>query len=107
VAGAEQALARYLAARDRVDEPRNLWARFGLLGSDPESELSKAAEAFTAGDYDRSLNSSNDAIQAIDSASDNAARRVFIVAGGSALFALLILFIVWYTRLRDRQLDSN
>jgi hypothetical protein len=107
VAGAEQALARYLAARGKVDEPRSLWERFGLLGSDPEGELSKAAEAFGAGDYDRSLSSSSDAIEAVDSASDNAARRVFIVAGGSALFAVLILFIVWYTRLRDRQQNSN
>jgi len=98
VEDAEQALALYLAAREKVDAPRNPWERFGLLGSDPESDLEAAATAFNAADYDRAKTDADNAIDTIDGASGVAARRVLIVAGGAAVFALLILAVVWYAR---------
>jgi tetratricopeptide (TPR) repeat protein len=103
VEDAEQALAFYLAAREKVDEPRNIWQQFGLLGSDPERDLADAAAAFNSGDYDEAKTLADDAIDAIDGAAGVAARRVLIVAVGAAIFALIILAIVWYTRRPDRR----
>jgi hypothetical protein len=99
---AEAALARYLAARERVDEPRSLWERFGLLGADPDGKVKDSSEAFNSGDYERSRSSADEAVDTVDSASSNAARRVLIVAGGAAAFAIVILLVVWFTRLRER-----
>jgi hypothetical protein len=103
VAEARQALALYLAARERVDEPRSLWERFGLLGSDPNGDLTAAAEAFNAADYGSAERHADDAIDTVNSASTDAARRVFIVAGGAALFAIAILLIVWFGRRRQHE----
>jgi hypothetical protein len=101
---AEEALSRYIAAREKIEEPRGLWERFGLLGSDPEGELEEAAKAFNEGDYERAGDRASDAMDAVDSASSRAARRVLLVAGGAGVFALLILLIVWYSNRRDEEL---
>jgi hypothetical protein len=102
---AEDALSRYLAARERANEPRSLWERFGLLGEDPDGDLKAAAEAFNAGDYELAGDRADDAISSVDSASSNAARRVFIVTGAAAAFAIVILVIVWYSRRRELEED--
>ena len=102
VAKAAVALAAYEAAKAKVDAPRNPWERFGLLGSNPESSLRDAEAAFNAGDYDAATNAAEDAINGVNDASATATRRVLVVAGGAAAFAMLVLLVVWYTRMRDR-----
>jgi hypothetical protein len=103
VAEATTALALYRDAQDAVAEPRNTWEDFGLIGSDPEGSVDDAAAAFNAGDYESASNSARDAINAVDDASATAARRVMLVAGAAAAFALLVLLGVWYTRIRERR----
>jgi len=103
VAKAKVALATYEEAREKVDAKRDPWVEFGLLGSDPGASVRDAEAAFNAGDYDRATEAAQDAIDAVDDAQARAARRVLMVAGGAAAFAMLVLLGVWYTRIRDRR----
>jgi hypothetical protein len=97
------ALLAYQQAQVKVEEPLNAWEQFGLLGSDPHDSVDEAEEAFNAGDYEKAADSAASAINAVDSASDTARRRVLMVAGAAAAFSMLVLLGVWYTRLRDRR----
>src|SRR5207244_1236874 len=87
----EKALTAYTAAHDRVDAPRGLWKRFGMIGSNPNGSLEQAASDFNSGDYDRAVQHSNDAVSTVNGASGRAARRVLILAGVLGTFALAVL----------------
>jgi hypothetical protein len=97
------ALALYRDAEAAVAEPRSPWEDFGLIGSDPEGSVEEAAAAFNAGDYESASDNARDAINAVNEASTTATRRVMLVAGAAAAFALLVLLGVWYTRIRERR----
>jgi tetratricopeptide (TPR) repeat protein len=98
---AAQALAAYREAQEKVDQPRNPWEEFGLLGSDPDDSVREAGVAFNAGDYEDAAEAAADAISAVDGAPATAARRVLMVAGAAAAFSMLVLLGVWYTRVRE------
>jgi len=98
---AAEAVAAYNAARAKVAEPRSLWERFGLLGSDPEASVERAAAAFNDGQYQAAIDHANHAIDTIDGASAMAVRRVLVLAGVLALFALVILVAVWLSHRRE------
>ncbi len=85
MADARQALEAYAAARAKVDAPRSLWRRLGLLGSNPGGDLDEAALAFARGDFQTVVDKANDAASAIDSASQTALVRLLI------LLAVLII----------------
>lgn len=93
-----EALTAYSIALDKVDAPRSAWEQFGLLGSDPEASVERAAAAFNDGDYTSAIDHADTAIETIDGASKTAVRRVLIVAGLLALFAIVILGAVWLSR---------
>jgi hypothetical protein len=95
-----EALTAYAIALDKVDAPRSLWEQFGLLGSDPEGSIERAAAAFNDGDYAGAIEHADRAIETIDGASKTAMRRVLIVAGLSALFGVVVLGAVWLSRRR-------
>ncbi|MBI2912740.1 MAG: hypothetical protein HYY03_02330 [Chloroflexi bacterium] len=78
LADARRAVDAYTAARDKVDAPRSLWRRIGLLGSDPGSDLDEAAFAFARGDFQTAIDRANSAAGAIDDASQTALIRVLI-----------------------------
>jgi hypothetical protein len=98
---ASEALTAYNDARDKVSGGRNVWERFGLLGSDPEASLERAATAFSDGDFQGAIDHANDAVNAVNGASAAAMRRVLIVTGIFAVFAVVILGTVWLSRRRD------
>jgi hypothetical protein len=103
VTEAAQALEAYSAARAKVDAPRDLWERFGLLGSDPEGSLEEAAAAFAGGDFQAAIDHSQEAADTVDDATQAALLRLLIFAGGLAFFALVILGAVWLSHLRQRE----
>ncbi len=98
---ASQALTAYSMAVKKVNAPRSTWERFGLLGSDPESSVERAASAFNEGDYAGAIDHADKAIDMVDGASKTAMRRVLIVAGLAALFGLVVLGAVWLSRRRE------
>jgi hypothetical protein len=100
---AEGALLAFESARRKVDAPRDLWERFGLLGSDPDADLNRAADAFAAGEFELSVERSESAASAVSGAEEVALRRLMIVAGIFATLALAIFAAVWIARLRERE----
>ncbi len=101
---AKEALDAYSRARSRAADGRDLWERFGLLGSDPDGDRQDAAAAFAAGDFQNTIDKSQSALAALNGASGVALRRLLIVAGLLAAFALVIGAAVWASRLRERRL---
>lgn len=104
---ARDAIEAYRAARIKVFSDRNLWERFGLLGSDPEGELDRAAAEFAAGQFQTSIDTSRSAANTVDNAATVALRRVLIVTGIFAAFGLIILAAAWFSHIRDRQLADQ
>ena len=98
------AVDAYSRARSRAAEGRDLWEHFGLLGSDPDGDQRDAAAAFAAGDFQRAIDRSESALDALNGASGVALRRLLIVGGLLAAFALVIGMAVWASRLRERGL---
>jgi len=99
---ARSALEAYTTAAAKVHAHRSLWQRFGLLGSDPEGALRASAEAFAAGDFAGAEDQAAAAADTVASAGTIALRRLLIVGGALAFFALVILAAVWIARLRER-----
>lgn len=93
----EAALAAYVRARDKVDEPRNLWQRIGLLGRNPEGKLDEATTAFAAGTFDEAIAAADRAFDMVDGANSAALVRVLVVLAvlGSAMVAAAT---IWYWR---------
>ncbi len=100
VAAASEALDAYTAARARVDGPRSLWERLGLLGSDPDGSLDEAAHAFRRGDFQAAADKADDAANAVDSASRNALIRLAIVLAVLAGVAAAVGAAIWASRRR-------
>jgi len=96
-----EALTGYDIALEKVDAPRSPWKQFGLLGSDPEASIERAAAAFNDGDYAGAIGHADTAIATIDGAAKTAMRRVLIMAGMLALFAIVILGAVWLSHRRE------
>jgi hypothetical protein len=96
-----EALTAYDIALEKVDAPRSAWKQFGLLGSDPEASIERAAAAFNDGDYAGAIGHADTAIDTIDGAAKTAMRRVLIMAGILALFAIVILGAVWLSHRRE------
>jgi hypothetical protein len=96
-----EALTAYEIAIEKVDAPRSVWEQFGLLGTDPEASIERAAAAFNDGDYTGAIDHADTAIETIDGASKTAVRRVLIVAGMLALFAIVVLGAVWLSHRRE------
>ena len=96
-----EALTAYDIALEKVDAPRSPWKQFGLLGSDPEASIERAAAAFNDGDYAGAIGHADTAIATIDGAAKTAMRRVLIMAGMLALFAIVILGAVWLSHRRE------
>ncbi len=100
------AVESYRAARSKVEAPRSLWERFGLLGNDPDDALADAKAAFERGQFTPSAELSADAADAIDGASATAFRRLLGAAALMALLAALIAAAFVYTRWRERRLAA-
>jgi hypothetical protein len=107
LADAGDAIKAYGGARERVKAPRGLWQRFGLLGSDPDSQLEDAEGYFADGQFQAAIDSARAAEQTIADASTVALRRVLIVAGIFAAFGLIVLAAVWASHLRERGLADQ
>lgn len=107
MADVRDAIDAYRAARANVNASRDLWQRFGLLGSDPESQLREAEVSFAAGQFQASIDSSRAAQHTINNASTLALRRVLIVAAIFAAFGLIVLAAVWASHLRERGLADR
>ena len=100
IGDAEDALAAYSRARERVDEQRGLWQRIGLLGRDPEGALDRAVDGFETGDFEGSLRNSDRAFDMVDGAGRAALVRLLIVLGGVVALAAGAAAIVWFQRRR-------
>lgn len=100
IGDAEDALAAYTRARERVDERRGLWQRIGLLGRDPEGALDRAVDGFETGDFEGSLRNSDRALDMVDGAGRAALVRLLIVLGGVLALAAGAAAIVWFQRRR-------
>jgi len=99
---AEAALAAYSRAREKVDQPRNPWQRFGLWGRDPEAPLSRAATAFATGDFLDTIAYSDDAYEMIDGAGTAALTRLLIPLAVLAALAAVLAAALWLWRRRRR-----
>lgn len=102
MAGAEDAMEAYRDARETVFSERDLWERFGLLGSDPEGQLRDAADSFVAAQFQTSIDESDAAAATIKDAPTVALRRVLIVTGIFAVFAIIVLAATWASLARGR-----
>ena len=100
IGDAEDALAAYTRARERVDERRGLWQRIGLLGRDPEGALDRAADGLERGDFEGSLRDSGRAFDMVDGAGRAALVRLLIVLGGVVALAAGAAAIIWFQRRR-------
>ena len=100
VVDAGEALAAYLRAGKKVDQPRSLWQRIGLLFRDPQGALDTAATDFAAGDFEGSVRNSNRAFDMIHGAGDAALVRLLIVLAGVVALAAGVAAIIWFQRRR-------
>ncbi|HEU4759122.1 MAG TPA: hypothetical protein VFT91_03975, partial [Dehalococcoidia bacterium] len=93
-----QALEAYTAARAKVQEPRNVWERLGLLGRDPTDTLDDGAGAFGRGDFQTAVNKAHDAASAVDGASRSAFIRLTIAIGVLAGLSVAAAAALWISR---------
>jgi hypothetical protein len=101
---ADEALDSYDLATVKVDQPRSLWERFGLLGNDPDGELEAAARSFAEGEFGASAQHSEAASELVDDAASVAFRRLLVVAALLALVVVAIGVAVAVGQLRQREL---
>ncbi len=101
ISAARQALDAYTVARAKVDEPRNLWERFGLLGGDPDGTLDDASRAFGRGDFQAAVDKANDAASAVDGASRSALIRLTIAMTVLAGLTVAVAAALWVSRRRS------
>lgn len=104
IAEADEAIAAYVQAERRVDGPRSLWERFGLIAKDPGKHLDRAANAFAAGDFQASVDGANDAREMVNDASDTALRRLLVLGLVLALIAAGIGASLWFSQRREKEL---
>ena len=104
---ANDAIAAYTSARQTVGASRNVWERFGLIGSDPDGALASAANSFANGDFDLSRQHSQHASDLVNDASAVAFRRLLVVAGFLSLLVLAIAIAIVVGRFRERELAER
>ncbi|MCH7999712.1 MAG: hypothetical protein IIA91_09560 [Chloroflexi bacterium] len=97
---AETFLSAYLRARDKVDQPRNLWQRLGLWGSDPETSLRSAAIAFAAGDFTDATANSEESYALIEDAGAAALVRLLILIAVLTALVTTVAIAIWFRRSR-------
>ena len=102
---AAQALEVYVETEERLNDPRSVWERFGLLGKDPEKDLQRAAQAFATGDFESATDHAHGARDAVDDASGTAFRRLLVLALVLGLMAAGIAAGVWFSQRRERALE--
>ena len=102
IAAAQDALDVYLDAQERVDAPRSLWLRLGLLGSDPHTSLDDASRAFARGDFQTAIDEANSAADTVDNASRVALTRLLIFVGILAAIALAMGVALWLAHRHSR-----
>lgn len=107
MAAAQRALDAYLDAQQKVDAPRSLWLRLGLLGSDPDSSLDDAARAFARGDFQTVIDEANSAADTVDDASRVALTRLLIFVGILAATTLVMGVALWLAHRRSRWLPPD
>jgi hypothetical protein len=102
-AEAKSTLDRYKVARDRVEAPRDIWKRFGLIGSNPDGDLARASDAFVAGEFQTSLDRANAAATTVEDASESALRRLFMIGLALGVFASGVGIAAWVSRRQERE----
>ncbi|HEY8490123.1 MAG TPA: hypothetical protein VIO14_03935 [Dehalococcoidia bacterium] len=93
---AVQAMAR---AEERVQGPRDVWERIGLVGSDPKAKLERARSAFAADDPALAEQLAREAER--EWANAGAAGRRRVIAGAvvlTLLTAVVVGSVIWYRR---------
>ena len=103
IAEADRAIEAYTFAQERVEAPRGLWKRFGLIGSDPGDDLRGASEAFAAGDFLTSLDRANDAVETMANASETALRRLLVLGLVLGVIAAGVGLAIWMSRRREEE----
>ena len=101
LADAVLAVDAYASSREQVDARRGLWKRLGLVGADPNNDLTHASEAFARGDFRESLNHANQAGAKAQAASGMAFRKLLVLALVSAVCAGGIGTAIWTSRKRE------
>ncbi len=101
---AERAVDAYAAARRRVDVPRNLWERFGLLGTNPNEKLEEASTAFADGDFRPALDRANEASDMVGGASEKAMRRLLFLGMVFGAIAVGTAIALWMSQQRKKEL---
>lgn len=104
---AQGAMDAYRVARAAVFSDRDLWERFGLLGSNPEGQLDDAGDSFHAAQFQTSIDESEAGAATVKDAPTVALRRVLIVSGISAVFAIIVLAAALASLARDRKLTER
>jgi tetratricopeptide (TPR) repeat protein len=102
----ELAVLDALAAARRAESESQGGARaLGLLGADPEAELTAAREAFASGDMVSAMSLAKSARSAWEGANETGQARIF---GAFAILAglLLLLVVFAWTRGKRRQRDT-
>jgi hypothetical protein len=107
IAEAKSALDRYKVARDRVEAPRDIWQRFGLIGSNPDRDLARASDAFVAGEFQTSLDRANEAATTVGDASESALLRLFIIGLALGIFASGVGIAVWISQRQEREFAES
>lgn len=103
IAEADRAIEAYTFAQERVEAPRGLWRRFGLIGSNPGEDLRGASDAFAAGDFLTSLDRANDAVETMASASETALHRLLVLGLVLGVIAAGTGLAVWMSRRREEE----
>ena len=101
LADAVLAVDAYASSREQVDARRGLWKRLGLVGADPNNDLTHASEAFARGDFRESLNHANQAGAKAQAASGMALGKLLGLALVSAVCAGGIGTAIWTRRKRE------
>ena len=102
-AEARMALDAYKVANDRVNAPRDLWERFGLIGSDPDADVLRAADAFAAGEFQTSLDRANSAASTVGDASESALQRLLVIGLVLGVFSSGIAVAIWVSQRQERE----
>ncbi len=85
-----------------MGQPRNLWQRLGLWGSDPEASLRSARIAFAAGDFMDATANSEKTYDMIEDAGAAALIRLLILLAVLAAVTTAVAIAIWFRRSRRR-----
>jgi hypothetical protein len=96
------AIEAYTAAKQKVNEPRSVWQRIGLIGKSPDSHLEKAVAEFASGQFTRSVEQSRAAESTLEDASGRALVNSAIGAAALLLAALSVVLLIRWGNSSDR-----